>query len=259
MKKILCALFMAVMAVDVSCAEYSSVAVRCYDEISDTAKVVVDNGINVYFDNDGDSFPTVDGQDCKVKFKEYMQTKIITGNEYVILFGLTDELGSDDHNKDLSARRAKNVRSTIKELSVQPRFVHLYSAGEAFGWFKNVDANQHYRAVVVYVIKNEEGKPAVQIETELNAILNLYAKINTTYSSVFDIERSVWKTADGKFNTARLLSDSIAGVVLGTAGGLITANVVKKNQIENGFEDMRCTVGGQSVADWGDEFSVGRK
>lgn len=68
---------------------------------------------------------------------------------------------------------------------------------------------------------------------------------------------SVWKTDKGTFNYARLASDSIAGVVLGTAGGIITSNVVKKNQIKNGFEDVMCTVGGQNVANWGDEFRVG--
>lgn len=68
---------------------------------------------------------------------------------------------------------------------------------------------------------------------------------------------SVWKDEEGKFNTSRLVSDSVAGVVLGTAGGLITSNVVKKNQVENGFEDMKCTIGGQVVADWGDQFRVG--
>lgn len=68
---------------------------------------------------------------------------------------------------------------------------------------------------------------------------------------------SVWKNAEGKFNTARLASDSIAGVVLGTAGGLITSHLVKKNQVKTGFEDIQCTVGGQKVADWGDEFMVG--
>ena len=68
---------------------------------------------------------------------------------------------------------------------------------------------------------------------------------------------SVWKDEEGKFNTSRLVSDSIAGVVLGTVGGVVTSSVVKKNQVENGFEDIKCTVGGQTVADWGDEFRVG--
>lgn len=70
---------------------------------------------------------------------------------------------------------------------------------------------------------------------------------------------SVWKTSEGNFNGARLASDSIAGVVLGTAGGLITSNIVKKNQVKSGFEDVSCTVGGQRVADWADEFTVGIK
>ena len=68
---------------------------------------------------------------------------------------------------------------------------------------------------------------------------------------------SVWKDEEGKFNTARLASDSIAAVVLGTTGALVTSNIVKKNQVENGFEDIKCTIGGQTVADWGDQFRVG--
>lgn len=70
-------------------------------------------------------------------------------------------------------------------------------------------------------------------------------------------EASVWKTAEGKFNTTRLASDITAGVVLGTVGGVVTGNIIKKNQVKKGFEALHCTVGGQKVADWGDEFSVG--
>ncbi len=69
--------------------------------------------------------------------------------------------------------------------------------------------------------------------------------------------RSVWKNKEGNFNTSRLASDTIAAVVLGTAGGLITSNVIKKNQVSGGFEDIQCTIGGQSVAGWDDEFRVG--
>ncbi len=68
---------------------------------------------------------------------------------------------------------------------------------------------------------------------------------------------SEWKDEEGKFNTARLASDSVAAVVLGTTGALVTSNIVKKNQVENGFEDIKCTIGGQTVADWGDQFRVG--
>jgi len=70
-------------------------------------------------------------------------------------------------------------------------------------------------------------------------------------------ERSVWKTSEGKFNTTRLASDITAGVVLGTVGGVVTGVVIKKNQVKKGFEALHCAVGGQKVAEWGDEFSVG--
>lgn len=81
-----------------------------------------------------------------------------------------------------------------------------------------------------------------------------YSKIKSLTAS-FEVNK--WKDAEGNFNTARLASDSIAGVVLGTAGGIITSKLVKKNQLKKGFEDIQCHIGGQSVADYGDEFTVG--
>ena len=74
---------------------------------------------------------------------------------------------------------------------------------------------------------------------------------------VSGLKQTVWRTKEGDFNAARLASDSIAGVVLGTAGGLITSKIVKKSQVKSGFEDIQCTIGGQNVADWHDEFTVG--
>lgn len=68
---------------------------------------------------------------------------------------------------------------------------------------------------------------------------------------------SVWKNADGQFNTARLASDATAGVVLGTVGGIVSAKVIKKKQLEKGYDALNCTIGGQKIADWGDEFQVG--
>ncbi len=101
----------------------------------------------------------------------------------------------------------------------------------------------------------------ILVERQAAKVRALAQKIESTASQLDSMSSkfkvSVWKDAEGKFNTARLASDSIAGVVLGTAGGLITSHVVKKNQVENGFQDIKCTIGGQSVANWGDEFSVG--
>ncbi len=70
---------------------------------------------------------------------------------------------------------------------------------------------------------------------------------------------SKWRTAEGKFNYARLASDATAGIVLGTTGALVTAHVVKKKQVEDGFESLECTVGGQHVGDWGDVFRIDGK
>lgn len=86
--------------------------------------------------------------------------------------------------------------------------------------------------------------------------------IDLQYSKLDNLRRefglSVWRDENGNFNTARLVSDSIAGVVLGTVGGIVTSKLVKKNQLKKGFEDIGCYVGGQSVAGYGDEFYVGR-
>ena len=95
-----------------------------------------------------------------------------------------------------------------------------------------------------------------KLVTATQTVNNAYSQLTSIHNKFRD-DVSVWKNAEGKFNTARLASDSIAGVVLGTAGGLITSSVVKKNQVENGFEDIKCTIGGQNVAEWGDQFRVG--
>jgi hypothetical protein len=101
-----------------------------------------------------------------------------------------------------------------------------------------------------------------QISDDNDRQNQLRTRIETVAGELDDLvgglgKTTVWRTVDGKFNTARLVSDSVAGVVLGTAGGLITSNIIKKNQIENGFEDLSCAVGGQVVAGWDDEFMVG--
>ena len=91
------------------------------------------------------------------------------------------------------------------------------------------------------------------------ALKRITEKVNSVEKRFGELDVSVWTTAEGNFNGARLASDSIAGVVLGTTGALITSNVVKKNQIKSGFEDIVCTVGGQTVGNYGDEITVGIK
>ena len=67
---------------------------------------------------------------------------------------------------------------------------------------------------------------------------------------------NVWRDRDGNFNTTRLISDTTAGVVLGTVGGIVSGKVIKKKQLEKGFDALHCVVGGQKMADYGDTFQV---
>lgn len=109
-----------------------------------------------------------------------------------------------------------------------------------YAGIKDIDPNKCGKIDTVPVLRERVG-------TIVKSIDGLRSGLNV----------SKWKDKEGNFNTARLLSDSVAGVVLGTAGGLITSNIVKKNQIKGGFEDIHCVVQGQVVADYGDEFVVG--
>ena len=94
-------------------------------------------------------------------------------------------------------------------------------------------------------------------ENKKNPVEEAKLKIKQFTKSVDMSKKSAWKTAEGKFNTARLTSDLTAGVVLGTVGGVVSGVVIKKKQVEKGFEALHCTVAGQSLADWGDDFKIG--
>ncbi len=91
-------------------------------------------------------------------------------------------------------------------------------------------------------------------QVKIQRITDLERELNTMAGQ---FETTVWRDAEGNFNTARLASDTIAAVVLGTTGGVVTSTVMKKKQVESGFEEIQCTIGGQVVATWGDQFSVG--
>ena len=99
---------------------------------------------------------------------------------------------------------------------------------------------------------------AAKLTADQNTSRGKITTLSTTLKEMQEgFKVTVWRNEDGTFNTTRLASDSIAAVVLGTTGGLVTSHVVKKNQVNKGFDDIQCTVGGQSVAGWGDEFRVG--
>ena len=102
-------------------------------------------------------------------------------------------------------------------------------------------------------VKNDgdEGtQPETPADSAFTDIDNIFQN-----NSLFT-KSSVWTDDDGGFNTARLVSDSVAGVVLGTVGGVVTSKIIKKNQLKKGMETFRCTIAGQDVASMGDEFNV---
>lgn len=110
---------------------------------------------------------------------------------------------------------------------------------------------------VIAKVCNQFGAPTPVVVPDNSAKI---AAAKQTVSSFFgsaESNKSVWKDAQGNFNTARLASDLTAGVVLGTVGGVVSGVVIKKKQIEKGFDALHCAVGGQTVADWGDTFNVG--
>lgn len=100
-----------------------------------------------------------------------------------------------------------------------------------------------------YVLSTPASDNSAQITAAKNTVSSFFGSAESN--------KSVWKDAQGNFNTARLASDLTAGVVLGTVGGVVSGVVIKKKQVEKGFDALHCAVGGQTVADWGDTFNVG--
>lgn len=219
-----------------------------------------------------------DGTDaCARELVNTLNGISIGADTRILLLATTDKTGSHAYNDPLSERRLNLIKQLFKP-DVQDKLItHL--AGETNDNFTGTtgrnQAERTVRIIVAGAQKIEQIKEELtkQMQVSLARRATVSVDINKSYSSgnrilnaaraldglTADLSKSRWKTADGNFNGARLASDSIAGVVLGTAGGLITSNVVKKNQIKGGFEDIHCTIGGQVVADFGDEIMVGVK
>lgn len=221
-------------------------AKQCHSEWKD------DWLLEVYFDNAQHSFPTIDSDNCEDKVKAALEERM--GNEAkgkYILIASTSKSGTNAYNQGL----AKNRKNTVAEL-ITKNFKEFKNSSDE-DWvvgLTNAVVNKHgkneWTDRMVMILVSPEGKgSSVDFETLARAYMKLHKFSDS-------LEVNVWRDEQGKFNTARLWSDSIAGVVLGTAGGLITSSVVKKNQIQEGFEDIQCVVGGQTVANWGDEFIV---
>lgn len=193
----------------------------------------------------------------------------------ILLIATADKTGKDAHNRDLAERRLWDIKQLFTP-EQQERIITI-NGGESNDNFtktngRNVD-ERSVRIMVAGTQKIEEIREIIvsnatyTTNTNVTVLMgdadNARARIESYAKNIRDtagsVGTSVWKDKKGNFNTARLASDSIAGVVLGTAGGLITSHVIKKNQLKGGFEDIKCTIGGQVVAEYGDDFAVGMK
>lgn len=103
-----------------------------------------------------------------------------------------------------------------------------------------------------------EAPHITPVQDDNTDALNAMTSLNTFFRNT-ESSANVWKNKDGNFNTARLASDATAGVVLGTVGGIVSAKIIKKKQLEKGYDALNCAIGGQKVANWGDIFTVGRR
>ncbi len=149
----------------------------------------------------------------------------------------------------LKCAKNKDVLSALDKVDAECKKAATECDGKAFNVYMNSIREQ-------YALPNCGLDSGVAADPTAN-VARITSAVTSIEKRVSSLDASVWKTAEGNFNGARLASDSIAGVVLGTAGGLITSSVVKKNQIKSGFEDIVCTVGGQVVGNYGDQITVG--
>lgn len=151
----------------------------------------------------------------------------------------------------------------------------LDGEGESAKCVANTD-NECERGVTGYVMFEGVCMPIAQmqqiqsqraeqqaVQQAAQELQNLQSRIDRYAETIMDIEDahaddkvSAWKNADGKFNTSRLLSDSIAGIALGTVGGLVVNKVVKDKHVETGFKEIGCAIDDERVADFDDVFVI---
>jgi len=208
--------------------------------------------------------------DCGKRLYDALQSIPSEGDVRILLIATADKTGRDAYNKALAERRLWEIKQLLSP--AQQEKVMVINGGESNDNFTQTNGRNVEERTVRILVANEAKIQQVisaaatvkntttvtvlkgNAQTSAQRIRNI---ANNLKGLTQNLDTSVWKNKEGNFNTARLASDSIAGVVLGTAGGLITSNVIKKNQIKGGFEDIKCTVGGQIVAEYGDDFMVG--
>ncbi len=263
MKKLIHAITAIVFAASAAHADTS-----CFKKSQSNSR---DFDYHVLFLHDKDE---IEDWQCLTSLKAELN-RIEVGNcQLILLIGSADTKGSQSYNTDLAKRRVQYVAGLFNE-PLQPKLL-LYTGGDSNAYNYTPDETSYPDERAVRIMVKTSNVCNIEPEQEDNqepenkasgskvsagARRQIASRISNSYSELEKLSNgfkvSKWKNEDGKFNGARLVSDSVAGVVLGTAGGLITSSVIKKNQVEDGFEDINCVVGGQVVAGWKDQFNVG--
>lgn len=236
--------FAAFMMLSLPCLADDKKAEKCF-EWKDNGNVY----LFVYFNNNESEFPKIEDEECKNQVQDAINTRlkdVKPSDISIAMIGSASSSGEPQLNENLAKARKDAVKGLLTNNFVPAVEVNSGESNASKTYPHEPDA----RSVLVIFSKTGGISAAKRKE-----IADWHSKLVALGWS--SMERDVWKDKDGEFNTARLASDSIAGVVLGTAGGLISSHVIKKSQIKKGFEDIRCVIAGQSVADWGDLFQVG--
>ena len=164
----------------------------------------------------------------------------------------------DAKNADIKAKEALSDANKANDFLIHNEREVISAISDSKNR-KNKQKKEEIRTTELIEPDNEVQQTEEQIENKEKGLEEINKIREKILSIQNNLKKSVWKDKDGNFNKHRLLSDGIAGVVLGTAGGIITSTVMKKVQVKNGYEDISCTVNGQNIASFGDEFNVGIK
>jgi hypothetical protein len=117
----------------------------------------------------------------------------------------------------------------------------------------NPDGVKAYAAVWTEVEPDEPEPLPVPIVVDLmkgkDGILDIWKRVPK-------MDADGWRSAEGGFNTTRLLADAAGGAVIGTAAGVLTNVLMKKSQLKSGYESVQCVYGNAGAAAFGEQFIV---
>ena len=171
-----------------------------------------------------------------------------------------DDIGSECSVYDETGEELTGTCQEVDKDSIYEKFLpKVIMTRSTTIWYmpEILPNNKIVRCKVPGYEPNSDGFYVKKTRPPLNKLPSKFDDIDAFFAQNDIFKKSdAWTDKDGNFNTARLVSDSVAVVVLGTVGGVITSNIIKKNQLKNGLETLKCTIGGQDVADYGDEFDI---